>query len=324
MSRLFVAFNQILQEGVAPDWVQLLPSGPKITGRDGRTWLLNDPQTVIESFQQRDIPMCLDFEHSSEHRAPQGLDAPAAGWIDQLEARNGAIWAHVDWTAKAAAQIAAREYRFLSPVFTYRKADSAIVALTSAGLTNQPNLNLTALNRAEGAMSIPVSILNILGLTETATEADVLAAIKVLQNDEVAEDAAGEPADTNATAAQRAVQPLTKFVPRADYDATLLRAANAEKQLAAINQARKAQDVDALIESALQARKISPATQSYYRAMCQTEGGIAAFKEFLNHAPALIGDAPGLAGTPPEPPADQILTRAFNRHTLAKPSSAKE
>jgi len=131
----------------APDWIELLPAGPEIIGADGRTWTLDLPHSVAASSR---TPLVIDYEHASEHRAPQGLDAPAAGWVTRLEVRDGsAVWGHVEWTPKADQQIQAREYRYLSPVFTYEKASRRIVALKSAGLTNQPNLTLTALNRKE-------------------------------------------------------------------------------------------------------------------------------------------------------------------------------
>lgn len=89
---------------------------------------------------------------ATERRHPNGLDAPAAGWVDRLEVRAGAIWGHVkEWTARARQQLAEKAYRFISPVFQFEKTSGRIVALTSAALTNAPNLALTALNsRATG------------------------------------------------------------------------------------------------------------------------------------------------------------------------------
>lgn len=140
-------------DGTLPKWIQLLPTGPLIQGADGRAWTLGDPAALITAFQRRSKPLVVDWEHASEHRATQGLDAPAAGWIDQLEIRAGAIWGRVDWTPKAAQQIQNREYRYVSPVFTYRKDTQQVVALTSVALTNQPNLALS-LNRV-GRLGAP-------------------------------------------------------------------------------------------------------------------------------------------------------------------------
>lgn len=131
--------------GRAPDWIQLLPDGPDIVGMDGRRWRNDHPHQVAMDCR---MPMVLDYEHASELRAPQGLPAPAAGWIDRLEIRGAsALWGHVDWTDRARQQIQNREYRYLSPVFLHEKDSGRIVRLTSVGLTNQPNLPMTALNR---------------------------------------------------------------------------------------------------------------------------------------------------------------------------------
>ncbi len=271
-----------------------------ITGRDGRSWNLPNPHTLIADFTARNQPLVVDWEHSSEHRAPQGLDAPAAGWIDQLEARNGAIWGHVGWTPKAVQQLQAKEYRFLSPVFTYRKTDAAIVALTSAGLTNQPNLNLTALNQEQTRMDL-TQIAAALGLDASADMPAILAAIAALKKNEA----------EAATAANRSQPDLEKFIPRPDYDAALNRAANAEQKLAEIAVAQLNQQIETALNTALKAGQICPATVEFYRAGCQKDGGLVAFNQFLKTAPPIEGKPPG-AGD------DAVIAAAFNRHTPAK------
>ncbi|MNN95005.1 Mu-like prophage I protein [compost metagenome] len=51
----------------------------------------------------------MDWEHAIEILAPAGQPAPAAGWFDQLEIREGALWGRVAWTPRAAAQVVSRE-----------------------------------------------------------------------------------------------------------------------------------------------------------------------------------------------------------------------
>lgn len=137
----------------APDWIELIPAGPLVVGVDGRQWRNDTPDRIVATANSARNPLVVDYEHASEHRAPHGLDAPAAGWIDRLEVRGaGSIWGHVEWTAKALQYIAEKAYRFISPVFTFEKDTARIVALVSAGLTNQPNLPLTALNRSFATM----------------------------------------------------------------------------------------------------------------------------------------------------------------------------
>ena len=275
-------------DATAPDWIQLLPPGPTIQGSDGRAWTLPDPQSLISAFQQRNKPLVVDWEHASEHRAPQGLDAPAAGWIDALEARDGAIWGHVEWTPRAVQQISAREYRFLSPVFTYQKADSRIVELVSAGLTNQPNLNLTALNREESPMPLPAALCQALNLPADTDEDTAVKRVKALSM-------------ALEVATNRANQPdIKKFIPRADYDAALNRASAAEAKIAEIEQAKLNQQIETALNTALQAGQICPATVEFYRGACQKEGGLEAFNQFLKAAPPVLGTKPDLDSKKPQ------------------------
>lgn len=158
-------------QGRAPEWVQIIPAGPEVKGRDGRAWTFGpaEAQAVLAAFRGNNGPLPVDWEHSSETRAPKGEEAPAAGWITALEVRGGSLWGRVEWTPRAAGQIANREYRFLSPVFCFSRQDGKIKALVSAGLTNSPNLPLLALNRQEGGAILPaVPLYGAGALDETA------------------------------------------------------------------------------------------------------------------------------------------------------------
>ena len=62
----------------APEWVQLLPPGPALQGRDGRAWKMNDVAAVIAASE---TPFALDYEHVQDLRAINGEEAPAAGWV---------------------------------------------------------------------------------------------------------------------------------------------------------------------------------------------------------------------------------------------------
>jgi phage I-like protein len=276
-AELVSVLNFELPAGQAPEWIELIPSGATVVGRDGRSWL-NDPAAVIAAFNAGGRDLVIDTEHSTEIRAPHGDPAPAAGWITALESRSGAVVGRVAWTPAGAAAVANREYRYISPVFTYERQTGRIVQLTSIGLTNRPNLRLAALNHRQSEEDTMLKkLLTALGLAETATEEQVLNAVSTLQGD-------------LQTARNRAQTPdLALFVPRADYDVVLGRAANAEKALA--DKART--DLDAQIErevgAAMQAGKITPATKDYYMAMCRQQNGLEEFRKFVAAAP-VIGD----------------------------------
>lgn len=288
-------------DGLVPEWVQILPPGPEVVGEDSRGWWLRHPDQVLAALQRRARPLVIDWEHATELRAPAGLDAPAAGWVTEYEMRDGMIFGKSEWTARAAQQIANREYLYLSPVLLYQKDNREIVGVTSIGLTNQPNLPLKALNREESPMPLPAALLQALDLPEAAPDSDVVTAVTAIKTRLATVNA------ELATALNRAATPpLEKFVPRGDYDAALARASNAEQQLQTLQTQQRAEQVDALIQKALTAGQITPATQDYYKAMCQTEGGIAEFEKFIAKAPAVIGGESGLGGKPPGSPSGAL------------------
>jgi phage I-like protein len=286
-----------VSDGKAPEWVELIPPGPQVIGRDGRQWLFDEQAGMLvqSSFTGRAIDLPIDWEHATQHRAIKGEDAPAAGWIKQLEIRGGALWGLVDWTPRASAQVINREYRFLSPVFDFDPDTTRIARLVSAGLTNKPNFLLTALNQ-ENPENTPVklspALLAALGLPETATEEQAIAATTQLK--------------TTAQAVNSEQRNLEQFMPRADYDAVALRASNAEQALATLKAAEHTKAVDVLITLATQAGKITPATADYHRAMCQDETGLKRFKDFVDAAP-VVAEPSALTGQQPNPKTSTAL-----------------
>lgn len=160
-SRTVALSPDLAPDAVAvPERVQLLPPGA-FYGRDGRgPWRVVDPAAVIAASRElaAGADLVIDYDHQSDYAAVAGTGgrAPAAGWITGLSlAPDGGISAAVSWTAQARRAIAAREYRFLSPVFAHDAA-GRVVRLLRAGLTNTPNLALPALNKEMHAMDEPL------------------------------------------------------------------------------------------------------------------------------------------------------------------------
>lgn len=282
----------VLVDGAAPEWVEMIPAGPAVTGRDGRTWLFDAVagQNVLDSFGARAVDLPIDWNHALQHSAPQGGDSPAAAWIDRLEMRDGALWCHVTWTDRGASDVAGRAYRYLSPVFDYDPASNRIVRLVSAGLTNTPNLRLPALNSEEEAMprsaALVAAITGALGLNAESSDDAVATAITQLKTTAV------------ATAANAEQPSLERFVPRADYDAVVSRAANAEQALSTHRQAQHDQAVNAEIDTALKSGKITPATADYHRASCADQAGLERFRAFVTAAPVIAPDVTSLDKKP--------------------------
>lgn len=280
-------------DGTAPEWVELIPAPDPITqrvsGRDGRSWLYDDlaRHNLLGNFQARRVDLVIDWEHSTQNRAPVGLDAPAAAWAKELELRGGALWGRVEWTPEGDRQVAGRSYRYLSPVFDYEESTNRIVRMVSAGLNNTPNLHVQALNSEEEATVMTRSTalaaaIAACGLKADASDDDLAAQLNTLKVER----------DT-AQAKNSEAPSLAQFVPRADYDNTLARATNAEQKLKERDTADHTKAVDGAITSALQAGKITPATEAYHRAACSDTEGLARFQAFVGAAPA-VADATNL------------------------------
>lgn len=267
---------EIVAAPEAPEWIQLLPAGQIITGRDGRTWINDRPDIILAAFAAEGKDLPIDWEHSTQLKAPNGEQSPAAGWIKEMELREGSLWGRVEWTDKGAATVISREYRYISPVFHFEIETNRIFRIVSCGLTNQPNLHLDALNHEKESTMLK-KLLVALGLPETTTEDVAINHVITLKSD-------------HAIALNQAKNPsLDLFVPRAEYATALNRATTAETELASIKTADLETAINTEIDAALAAGKITPATKEYYIAQCRQEGGLDRFKDFVKVAPAVAG-----------------------------------
>ncbi|MGE4526820.1 MAG: phage protease [Rhodospirillaceae bacterium] len=292
-AHIVVALNGELPLDAPPEWIELIPDGALVHGRDGREWVNDRPDDVVAHFAALGRSLVLDWEHASEIKSPKGERAPAAGHIEAIERRGGsAIWGRINWTPQGGEDVRTGAYRYLSPVILFDKLSARIVGLCSAGLVHEPNLGLKALNhetnqpQPENPMDL-TKIYAVLGLVDGANEDQILAAVNKLKTD-------------LGVAANKAATPdLEKFVPRADYDQAVERAANAEKTLAAERETALTGEIDTAVQQALADGKIAPASEAYYRAQCKKEGGLAEFRKFLDAAPKIVGGAPAAAGGVP-------------------------
>jgi len=270
----------------APEWIELLPAGV-FYGRDGRgPFRLDDPAAVIHSTTalQMNAGLPIDYDHATDFGAPEGRPAPAAGWIRELEVRAGAVWGRVEWTVRAADSIVAREYRYVSPVFQFDPNNGVVTRLLRAGLTNNPNLHLTAIaasqNAAAGSkdnsMDFPTELRELLHLAEDATAAEILNRVRDLQ------------AGDDETAAH--AQDPAHFVAIAEFERAL-------SELNALKAERSRDRAASTVEDAIRGGKIAPAQREWAIAYCAADA--RGFQTFAAKQPSIIGDNLGLAGEPP-------------------------
>lgn len=297
-----------LPDGV-PEWVHIMPLG-KFNSVDGRDpWILKDATAVISQSLSRGRDLVFDYEHQTDHAVDNGQPAPAAGWIKELEARTDGIWARVEWTPRAKEMLADREYRYLSPTFTYTKSGRVVTRILRVALTNDPALNLTALAAVQHSANpsnpngdhmneLIKRLMAILGQTGEMTEEALCTLLtEMVANAASTNTALAAIADTvglteaaDATEIATAVASVksssepdpTKFVTVAQFQEVNTALASLQSKLAEGS-------ATAAVDAAVEAGKITPANRSWALTLAKSDMG--SFNDFLKNAPVLAGAA---------------------------------
>lgn len=303
-------------EGDAPaKRFRIVPFG-KFAGRDGRgPWHLRDKAhaerviTTTKAFLNG-VDVLVNYDHQTEYAAVPGVggQAKAAGWInpDTLEVGEDGIYASAEWTETAEAALNAREYRYYSPHFRADKVSGDLTRIVNVGLTNSPNIEVSALASQEGGASsaegTPMNIAALLsstalaafGLTADSEDEAAINAIDELVTAHTGTDAvlasirtrfkladdAGEEAVLAAidSAADAGEPDPSKYV-----EVSALNAVQA--QLSQINEERVLASVDAAIEDG----KLPPAQKDW--ALRLGKKDIAELNSYLENAPVFKGGA---------------------------------
>ncbi len=305
----FLNIDLAAQGNAAPEWVQLLPRGPILNARDGRSWTY-DPQTVVAAFAANNGPLPIDYEHGQDILSTRGQSAPAAGWVVEMDNRVDGLWGKVEWTVKAAQMIADREYRFLSPSIRHDKF-SEITRLAGAGLVNRPALEMTALSREqetsqqEKAMSLK-AIAKALGLKDDADETAILAELTKRDGQytaiasaldlegETGLDAIAEQAKTVSNNLSTATASLKEAgntnevqALRTQLGETTAKLDDATTSLAALQEKSLNIEIEAALDEQVAAGKVTPASREQFRAMCAEEGGLERFTALAATLPVI-------------------------------------
>ena len=295
--------------------IQLLPAGVfRATDGSGRPadaphWKIDAAVAarLVARVAAKANPLPIDYEHQTLLADKNGQPAPAAGWFagSALEWRDGAglFATGAAWTERAAAMIAAGEYKFISPVFEYDRASGEVLDIRMAALTNNPGLAgmaavaLTALNDSardtETGAAGPIfsteetsvnetlkKLLAAVGLADDASEADALSAVAELKAG--ADAAAGLTTEVAALKAQ-APDPA-KFVP-VETMQTL------QTQVAALTTRLNDEESAKVIDDAIAAGKLLPAQKEWAESLGKTN--LAQLKAYVEKTPAIAA----LAGT---------------------------
>jgi len=322
----------VTTNGVAPAEFRLIPAG-QFSPRDGRkldcgSWNLTDQggQRIVAEVNAALSAYVIDYEHATLRAKKTGEKAPAAGWYQKLEWRPGdGIWAvGVDWTALAAQYIADKEYRYISPVFTFDPVTGEVKKLLHASLTNDPGLDgltdlaalaadfFTAqpeetpmdelLEQLRWLLNLPV------GATAEEVQAHLQKLIDQLKTSRTAEasfDLAAHLAKQDTRIATLSAQSGTdpdpaKFVPVATFQ-------EVSDALAALSAQVNQEKVDSLVNAGLASGKLVPAAESWARDL--GKNNLAALSAYLDVAtPVVTPNATQTNGVPPVPVKQVQLT----------------
>ena len=316
-------------------WIQVTPQG-KFLPSDGRKmtvphWYIDAAVAarVIERFNRTRNERVVDYEHQTLYKEENGKEAPAAGWMRQLQWREGqGLFAQVELTGRAAQYVADREYRYFSPVFLYHSKSGEVLDVSMGALTNTPaidgmeELELLAAatfgidpKQEEPPMNELLKALRAaLGLPENATESEALAALsahlKALRKTLDLEDSAnGEAVIAACTGlkakakAQSADPDPSKFIAIEAFD-------ELKGELAALSakfQERESNDVDTMIKTALEDGRLMKVQESWARDLAKSN--VAALSSYLKTAQplaAIKGSQTG--GKDPAPDEETGLT----------------
>jgi hypothetical protein len=131
----------------------------------------------------------VDFDHFS---CDQDKSTRAAAWIEGVERRGSDLWAQLRLSTSGRAALEGGDYRHFSPVLGFEPKRYAAgeeahpAALLGGAFTNQPTFRgmVPLSNRQDSATITPVAtmdykakLLAFLGLPDTATDADIEAAL---------------------------------------------------------------------------------------------------------------------------------------------------
>ncbi|QPR55171.1 phage protease [Aeromonas allosaccharophila] len=322
-------------------WHQLLPVGP-FKARDGRPfdvasghWQLDGQiaAALIARAKALGQDILIDYDHQTLHIEKTGKEAPAAGWYngDEIEWREGqGLFIKPRWTDRAAAMVAAKEYRFLSAVFPY-DAQGRPLELRMAAITNDPGVvgmqALAALSAlppktnqsgqlATVTKEIPMNeamlaLLAKLGIqVEEGSELTVEQGQAALSALDTLQSAAGKTASAEAALAALKAQPvqqggqidLAQFVPVATYNALVA-------QVASLSAKVETTDAATLIKEARTQGKVVAAEEEYLTAYA-AQKGVAALKALLDPRPAIaaLSASQTTQVTLPEKKGDAVLS----------------
>jgi phage I-like protein len=258
-----------------------------VPGRDGRYWKLSSPEAVVAASNAG-----LEKFHApldEGHKMFYSPDAPAFGWFQSFGvSEDGGISGVNELTDLGLNAINNKHYRYASVVFDYDLETLEILVIKGAGLTNNQNLQVQALNtqlpagaganKEEGMLK---AILMALCGREDATQEQALNAVQVLKTAQTALNAQGE------------------MVPKQQLLDATTALNTAQAELKTLKEAGFKEKVAAALNTAQTAGKLTPAARAKWEEMIKDDAALNHFRSVMDASPVLTKDQAQPAGDPP-------------------------
>lgn len=284
-----------------PDWIKVTPRG-RVATRDGRSFDF-DPAVLAARFRADAIDLPVDTDHSTVHLGARGEKPHTIGYATAVEARDDGTYAKVDWNDAGRATLAARSHRYVSPT-VYPDSTGRATWLHSVALVSAPALSMPAVLHVTQGNPMK-DIAKALGLAETATEAECLAALGRLTERAPLISALGLPAEADAAALLSAVTTLRvsgangTAADKAIIATLQTDLRSTSDRLAQVIKTGRDRDVAELLDGATRERRMLPAERDSLIKLCVTDDGLTHVRAMLASRVPGLGPS-GLDGlTPP-------------------------
>lgn len=275
----------------APEVISVLPLGHVISSKGAFDVDAESFEAMKTQIARRGVDLVVDYEHQTL----KGVEAPAAGWVKELKLEDGQIKAVVEWTDRAAQYLGNKEYRYLSPVVSVRKADNKATGLHSLALTNTPAIEgMTPIVNSEtyeggntNMDELIKSLAELLGLGEDATEEQITEALKacLAENKTLKEGGLQPPAENNVVANKAVCEllGLKAGAPTEDVTAAIMElkgGVGLAEEVKSLKARLADRDAEEAVTLALKSGKITPAQKEWAKGYAlDNPKGFAAFVE---------------------------------------------
>ncbi|AUX31934.1 MULTISPECIES: phage protease [Sorangium] len=297
-------------DGQPPSELRLFRAGQNKTTKGTYVFSERSATAVMAAFKEHGVELPFDYGHAMAVGANLSDDGKAAGWFT-LEVRGGELWAvSIRWTDKAAKEIAAREWRYVSPWFEYDPESREITTIINVALTNipatheaQPLMAASLLEFLENSMR--EKIVSLLGLSAEATDEEIAAAVEAITKklasaeEELSKAAkAAEETKANILAAGTTLIETTDWGSKVEELSRQLTARDAavealSKEVETLKAEKLSVERKGLIEEGIRSFKIAPAQRAYFEKKTLED-----IREYLSVAPVLVPPSVTPSGEP--------------------------